>query len=154
MTVVASPTTHPAPERAHIHNGALWFGLFAGPAAWSVQTLVNTTVAAHACYPRIEPVGAPVTSGLRLIVLVVSVVAMLVCVAAIVVAYRAWARTSAERQESTGGGRAHGRHVALLETGEGRTRFMALAGVIMSSTFLLVTAVHAATLLFVLPCWG
>jgi hypothetical protein len=144
---------HPAPARARVGVGALAFGLFGAPAAWSVQTLVNLPVASHGCFPRLDPLATPATA-VRAVVLAVSVAAIVVGAAAAAVAWRTWARTREEQQEGSGRGAAHGPEAALLETGEGRTRFLALAGVLTSLTFLLVSVVHAATLLLVVPCAG
>jgi hypothetical protein len=143
---------HPAPERAHVRAGVLWFGLFGGPAAWSVQTLVNLSVASHACYPRLFPLNAPAIGGLRGIVFVVSIVAVLVSVVAAVSAWRAWQSTRHEHQESSGKANQHQTEAAALETGEGRTRFMALAGLLTSMTFVLVSLVHLSTVFLVTPC--
>ena len=146
-------TAHPAPARGRAGLGALAFGLFGAPAAWSVQTLVNLPVAAHGCFPRLAPLSAPATA-VRGVVFAVSVAALVVCVAAAAVAWRSWARTRDEQQEGSGQGAEHAPESALLETGEGRTRFLALAGVLSSLTFLLVSAAHAATVLLVPPCGG
>lgn len=142
---------HPAPERARVSSPALWFGLLGGPVAWSVQTLINLVVAAHGCFPQLEPIGSPVTP-IRGIAFVVSLLAVIVCLAATAVAARSWTRTRHEQHEAAGRGGSHAPAAALLETGEGRTRFMALAGVLTSVTFLIVSAVHAAAVFIVLPC--
>jgi hypothetical protein len=142
---------HPAPERARVSSPALWFGLFGGPVAWSLQTIVNLAVAAHGCFPQLEPIASPVTP-IRGIAFAVSVLAVIVCVAATAVAARSWARTRHEQHEAAGTGGAHAPAAALMETGEGRTRFMALAGVLTSATFLVVSALHAAAVFIVLPC--
>ena len=147
-----SGDAHPAPARERASLPALWFGLFGGPVAWSIQTLVNLPLASHACFPRLEPLDTPVVGGLRGIVLVVSLLALLVSAFAAVVAWRVWSRTRLEHQGGTGEGRGHDPHLAALETGEGRTRFMALAGVMTSAAFFLVSAAHAATLFLVSPC--
>jgi hypothetical protein len=143
---------HPAPARGHASLSALWFGFLGGPAAWSVQTLVNTSLAAHSCFPRLTPLTSSVTGNLRGVVIAVSVVALVVCGVAVTVAWRTWWRTRGEQQEGTGRGREHQPSSALLETGEGRTRFMALAGVLTSITFLAVSAAHTAAILLVSPC--
>jgi hypothetical protein len=142
---------HPAPARGEVSTAALWFGLAGGPAAWSVQTLVNLTVASHGCFPRLDPLHEPVTS-VRGIAFVVSLFAVVVCVAATAVALRSWSRTRHEHHQAAGKGSAHDTSTALMETGEGRTRFMAWAGVLASVTFLLVSVVHAASLFLVSPC--
>ena len=146
-----APSAHPAPARARAGLAALAFGLFGGPAAWSVQTLVNLPVAAHGCFPRLAPLAAP-AGAVRGVALAVSAVAIVVAAAAGAVAWRTWARTRHEQQERAGQGAAHTPETALLETGEGRTRFLALAGVLTSLTFLLVSLAHAGAVLFVPPC--
>lgn len=142
---------HPAPKRGHVRLFALWFGLLGGFVAWTLQTLVNLPVAAHGCYPQLAPLSHPVIA-VRGLAFTVSVAAVLVSAAAMFVAWRSWSRTREENQGSSGAGDAHGPAAALLETGEGRTRFMALAGVLTSGGFLLLTAVHALTIFLVGPC--
>jgi hypothetical protein len=142
---------HPAPARAHVSNAALWFGIFGGPAAWSLQTLINLPVAAHACFPRLDPVDSPIIS-VRGIALGVSILALVACAFATGVAFRSWSRTRHEHPEAAGEGAQHTPETALIETSEGRTRFMALAGVLASVTFLVVSSVHAATVFLVIPC--
>ena len=143
---------HPAPARGHVAPAALWFGIFGGPAAWTIQTLVDLPLASHACFPRLEPLARPVLHGMQGIVLVVSLLAVAVSIAAGLVAWRSWSRTRAEQQEGAGKGSDHDHPSALLETGEGRTRFMALCGVLTSIVFVVVTAAQLATVMLVAPC--
>jgi hypothetical protein len=151
-TVPRERDGHPAPARSRVPLSALWFGFVGGPAAWAVQTLVNTPLSAHSCYPRLTPLSSPTTGGLRGIEFVVSLVALVVCLAAAAVAWGTWWRTRQEHQQGTGRGRQHQPGSALLETGEGRTRFMALAGVLTSVTFLVVSAMNTAAVFIVSPC--
>ena len=143
---------HPAPARGKAPLSALWFGFAGAPAAWSVQTLVNLSLSAHSCFPRLTPLSAPATPGLRGIEFGVSLLALAVCLAAASVAWRTWWRTRDEHQRGTGRGRDHQPGPALLETGEGRTRFMAFAGVLTSVTFLAVCAINTAAIFLVSPC--
>ena len=157
MTDAAVPATsresgHPAPQRVRVALASLWFGIFGGPVAWSIQTLVNTPVAAHGCFPRLEPLDKPVIGSVSGIAFVVSLFAIVACLAALGVSVRTWSRTRAERQESAGSGRQHDPGTALAETGEGRTRFMALCGVLASLTFLVLVVIHAASIFLVSPC--
>jgi hypothetical protein len=151
-TRAAPQPAHPAPERVRVGLPALWFGLYGGPLAWSVQTLVNLPIAAHGCFPRLEPLSSPATNASRIAVIVVSIAALCVCVAAAVVAYRSWTRTREEQQGGAGSARTRAPANALAETGEGRTRFMALAGLLTSLTFLVVSLVHTASIFLVTPC--
>src|SRR3982751_1243049 len=102
-----SPTAHPAPARGRVGIGALAVGLFGAPAAARVQSVVNLSVAAHGCFPRLVPLSAPATA-VRGVALAVSAAALVVCVAAALVAWRTWARTRDERQQGSGEGAAHG----------------------------------------------
>ncbi|MEO7771249.1 MAG: hypothetical protein ABIX19_09495 [Gemmatimonadaceae bacterium] len=145
---------HPAPARGRVGPVALWFGLAGGFVAWSVQTLANLSLASHACYPRLFPLAVPTVGAMRGIVFGVSLVAFVVCLAAAATAWRSWIATRDEGQEATGAGKAHAAGHAALETGEGRTRFMALAGVIASATFVLVSLVHTISIFLVGPCNG
>ncbi len=144
--------THPAPSRTWVPLAGLWFGLFGAPAAWAIQTIANLALASHGCFPRMVPLSAPTTPGLRGIVFAISLGALAVGVAAMSVALRNWRRTRGEHQEHTGRGRKHAPSAALAETGEGRTRFMAFAGVLASVTFVAATAAQIAAILLVSPC--
>jgi hypothetical protein len=143
---------HPAPARDRVALGGLWFGFLAGPLGWTVQTLVDSAVASHGCFPRLSPVSTPTVGGLRGIVFGVSLAAIALCVAGAAVAWRDWTRTRAEHHGGSGKAKEHAQPTALLETGEGRTRFMALAGVLVSLTFLIVTIGHTAAVFLVSPC--
>jgi hypothetical protein len=147
-----SSEEHPAPARRDAALSALWFGFVGAPAAWSVQTLVNLSLVSHSCYPRLTPLASPATGGVRGIAFTVSLVALAVCLAAAFVSWRTWWRTREEHQRGSGRAQQHQPSSALLETGEGRTRFMALAGVLTSVTFLVVSALHMSTIFLVSPC--
>jgi hypothetical protein len=150
MTATAT-APHPAPERSRIALAALWFGLAGGPLGWSIQTLVNLPVASHGCFPALSPLATPVTS-VRGITFGVSLFALALCVAATGVALRSWLRIRSEHQRVSGRASEHTPAAALAETGEGRTRFMALTGVLTSLTFLVVSVVHTAAVFLVFPC--
>lgn len=134
---------HPAPGRHQVGLGALWFGLFGAPVAWSIQELVSYAVVAHACYPNLQPQPTQSISGAWSIALIVSLLTLLIGLAAGVTAYRSWANSREER----GNPEHH-----PLEHGEGRTRFMALSGLIVSSIFLLNLVMNAAVLFLVPAC--
>lgn len=150
----ASAREHPAPERHRVSPLALWFGLAGAPAAWSVQTLIDLPMSSHACFPSLFPLQVPATGALRGLLFVVGVGAIIVSVAALVTAARSWQRTREEHQSGAGKGSRHGHGTALAETGEGRTRFMAAAGVLTSLTFLFVSVANTAVVFLVIPPCG
>jgi hypothetical protein len=146
---------HPAPQRGNVALWTLWFGFLGAPLGWTLQTLANTALASHGCFPQLLPEHAPITGGLRGILFVISVLAIIVGVAALAMSWATWRRTSSEHQDKSGSSsREHTESTAALETGEGRTRFMALAGVLTSLVFLIVILAHTAAVFVVLPCNG
>jgi hypothetical protein len=147
-------SAHPAPARNDVSQGLLWFGLLGGPAAWAVQTLVDLAVASHGCYPRLFPLEAPIQAGLRGIVMTVSLAALIVCIVAGLAAIRTWGQTRHEHQGGSGAGEKHGPATALLETGEGRTRFLAYAGLLTSILFIITVLAHTVSIFIVGPCAG
>ena len=138
-----STAAHPAPQRGAVSSGALWFALFGAPAAWSVQLLVSYALSSHSCFPRRVPLTAPTLEALPAWELGVAVAALVVALAAGGVAIHAWRATRAE-----GEGSEH----RLLETGEGRTRFMAFAGVLVSGLFALGVVLNLITPILLPAC--
>jgi hypothetical protein len=134
---------HPAPSRREVSLAALLIGLVGAPVAWSVQIVLGFALSAYACYPRRMSLPEPVLAGLRTELGLVSTVAIVLAALCTLVAYRSWARTRKE-QESDG-------H-ALLDAGEGRTRFMAMCGLLTSASFLIALIFTSMVLLLVQPC--
>ncbi len=136
---------HPSPRRHRVHRWAVWFGLLGAPIAWGLQELVNVSLAGHACYPHDLPLAMPLWPHLSGILASVDAAAIVVCIAAGLVAFSNWRRTRDEKP-----GDAH----QLLGSGDGRTRFMAMAGIMTSVLFLLGTAFAAINVAGVPACGG
>lgn len=133
---------HPAPAARPVALGRLWFGLFAAPAAWSTQVIVNYALVAHFCYPNREPLAAPTFGGVRLVGIVVSVAAVAVALAALGVARGSWRATHGYR----------GAGDERLDARSGRAQFMAMAGLILSGVFLFAVLMNAAPLVALPVC--
>lgn len=118
---------HPAPRQHLVALPALWFGLFGAPAAWSAQLISNYAILGHFCYPRDTPLASPTFGGVRALSIVISAILFLVGVAALLVALRSWSRTRYRRGNE---------HHEVAEIGEGRTRFMAMSGILVSGVFI------------------
>jgi len=126
---------HPAPARDLVSLGALWFGLAGAPAAWSFQLTIQYALAAHACYPHRTPHATPLGHSLAPVITITTVLAVVIAIAAYGTALHAWRVTRDEVTPSS--------HAALLEVGEGRTRFMAYAGMLASLLFLFGIVLNA-----------
>ncbi len=144
--------SHPAPSRARVHVAALWIALGVAPAAWGVQTIANLSLSSHACYPRLVPLDTPILSSLGTMLFAISVGAVLAAAFATVLAVRNWRASRDEQQQHSGAASASSPGEALAETGEGRTRFMAFAGVLASSTFLLACTIQIVSIILITPC--
>ena len=136
---------HPSAHRRRVSGRVVAFGLLGAPAAWSPQLLVNAALDAHGCYPRDTPLDAPVWPQAAALMGGLELVAVLLCVAALGCAWAAWRRTRDERP-----GSAH----RLLEAGDGRSRFMALSGLLTSALFLLAVLLSAFNLVVLPACGG
>jgi heme/copper-type cytochrome/quinol oxidase subunit 2 len=136
---------HPSPHRAKVGALPIWFAIVAAPLAWNLQLLFNVGLVAHGCYPHDEPRSEPIWNHLATATTAIEVIAIVVCVVAGLVAWRNWRRT---REEAAGS--AH----HLIEGGDGRTRFMAMVGILCSGLFGLAVLFSAAMLAVVPPCSG
>jgi hypothetical protein len=138
---------HPAPHRERASVAQLTFGLLAGPAAWFGQLCAGFPLSSWPCFPRDQHVLAPLTGyeWTWAAVGIVSLAAVAVSLAAMIVSLRLLRRTSAE---------VEGDHMDLLEVGSGRTRFLALWGTIAGAAFAVVST-FTGVAFFILPrCAG
>ncbi len=132
---------HPAPHRHRVGLTALFFGLAAAPAAWNVQLLFSVGLAAHACYPRDVPLELPIWRNLWGILLAIGVAGVALAIVGGLVSFRNWRLTFDE---------APGSVHHLLDNGEGRTRFIAMFGILTSVLFVL-GLVFATAAVFLVP---
>jgi hypothetical protein len=136
---------HPSPHRGRVGPWTTWLAILGAPSAWNLQLLINTTLVGHGCYPHDVPLATPTWNQLGFISVAVEVTALAICVAAGVAGWRNWSRTRDEKQ-----GDLH----HLVESGDGRTRFMAVVGIMTSALFLVATAFATLNLAGVPQCGG
>ena|SRR6478672_6198592 len=134
---------HPSPHRTRIGVSALLYGLVAAPMAWVVSQIVNSALAQEACFPGTEPLAVPAFGGVHAIQAAVLLAALVICASAAWVALAAWRTTRGEQS---------GDQHALLSIGEGRSRFMALAGALTSIGFIVASLFSAPALVLVGSC--
>jgi hypothetical protein len=134
---------HPAPERDKVSLAALSFSLAAPPLAWSIQSIAGYGISSEACYPGDAPLLVPMISGLWPILLTINGVALVIEVLGFSIAYRNWRVTRRE----TGGDPGQ-----LIERGEGRTRFLAMCGLLVGAGFIVATLFTSVSLLIAHLC--
>jgi hypothetical protein len=143
VTAASTNAGHPSPERHRVTTGPLIFGLCAGPAAWAVASMASVTIAQEACYPGSTPLSAPAFGGAQVMIAALHAIACVVAIAGGVVAYQSWRQTSHEHKGSS---------QTLLEVGEGRARFMAMAGILTSAGFLIAILFNVAAVVLGRVC--
>jgi hypothetical protein len=135
--------SHPSPHRAKTGLAPLLYGLTAAPLAWVASQFANAALAQEACFPGTEPLVAPAFAGVHVFHAAVLFAALLVSLSAALIAFRAWRLSGGERAGGAG---------ALLDVGEGRTRFMAFAGLLTSLGFAVATLFSLPALFLVPAC--
>lgn len=130
--------TAPYPHIDRPPAGRLWFGLLGGPVAWAAAFVAAYLMAESAC----------VTGGSLTGVGVVWVLATIIALAATVVAWGARGEAAALAPD---GDLAAGGPEARSDRPTGR-RFMAIAGVLLSGTFVFITLTHALPLFVGVGC--
>ena len=136
---------HPSPGKDGATIMALILGFFGGPFAWTGQLLVSYGLTSYACYPGPTPRDALLPGWWLLSpgLTVLGVASLGIALAALVASWRTYARTRAEMQ---------GRMNDLLDVGEGRSRFLALCGLLTSGAFAVVIVFDTVSLYLLPPC--
>lgn len=137
-----SDPAHPSPHRGKVSLIALWTGLLLAPLAWLAQLTIETPLLSQACYPRDEPHQGPLPGLLHLVSLV-DALTLVVVIAGFVVAWLSWRRTAGERP-----GDGH----RLMSSGDGRSRFMAMMGMLGSGIVAMAVVYIAGVHLILRGC--
>ena len=143
----AALTNHPAPHRDPVSAFESVFGLLGGPAAWFAQLCAGYAMASWPCFPREEHhiLPEPDYAWTWAAIVAVSIVAIGVSLGAFAVSRRIYNRVQGE---------CRGSHQHQLNAGSGRTRFLALWGMVLGASFAVATAMTLIAF-FVLPrCAG
>lgn len=119
---------HPAPHRDRATLAELGFALAAAPLAWAAQLVLTYGVASHVCFGGAAPRAAASFNwtGATSVLLATQLIALAIALIGAAVAYRLWRAT---REEASG--ETH----HMIEAGRGRTRFLALWGLMTSLGF-------------------
>jgi hypothetical protein len=138
---------HPAPHAERMSVGEIYFGLFAAPFAWLLQLACGYALASEPCFragqrSSVPPVALQWTWPAMI---VLTAAAIAISIAAFIVSQRAFERTRREHP----GGTQH-----LMEAGAGRTRFLALWGMVLGAGFAMAAALTAVAYIAVPRCAG
>jgi hypothetical protein len=137
----------PPPRAELIPSGESAFCLFGGPVAWFLQLCCGYALASEPCFRAGQRIAAvPVALHWTWPAMVVlTVAAVSVSLAALYLATRAYLRTQHGTPGDTG---------QLLEARAGRTRFLALWGIVLGGGFALAAATTAVAFIALPRCAG
>lgn len=142
-TPAPSLSHHPAPHRERVTVRQLAFGIAGGPVGWFLEFNAGYALASWPCFPGDHPLRLPMDgytwSGPAMVVVLIA--GVLIGLAALWVSWGNWQKTRDEQH----GGRGH-----LMQAGTGRTRFLAMWGVLFGAGFA-VTSLVTGIAFIVLP---
>ena len=138
---------HPAPQRDAVPSWLAAFMLFTGPLAWFIQFCVGVTLTDWPCFPKIDRHIAPV-EGYHWAGAAALAVVLLCALLSIASGFVSWRALQKVADEKPGG------HAHLIETGHGRTRFIALWGTILGASFTVAILTALAGFAMVPRCLG
>jgi hypothetical protein len=131
------------PRRGRGATLAMLFGLFGTAAAWALQTEIGEALSAQACYAHRAALAAPQWPWLMPVLSVVSLGTLLIGVLGAGVAWGNWRRARDWQPDVV--------HEAS-DASRGRTRFLAMAGLMLSLLFLVGLVATGFAVLLVSPC--
>ena len=137
-------SAHPAPHRHHVGPAWLLAAIFMPPAAWSVHLIVNYATASHACFPDGAPHSSSSIESLRVLLILIDIASLVISAVAAAIAYRSWQTTADEMAEHPS---------PMVESGEGRTRFLAIWGLLIGMGFF-IAVIFDFVGLWILPICG
>jgi hypothetical protein len=147
MNAIREESPHPAPHADRVGLAEIFFGVLGGPLAWYLQLCSGFALASAPCFRDGVRVAAPLpvlewTWPAMIAAMLAGVVLSLL---AFGVSWRAFRRT---QQEAAGGS------AQLLDRGAGRTRFLALWGMLLGSAFAVAAAMTAMAFILLPRCAG
>ncbi len=137
-----SEQAHPAPHRDRVGLGLLALVLIAVPCLWGLRLVVNYAIDSYFCFP--DAVRHNILPGWAWpLLLALDLVCIAAAAAGVFISYRNWQIT---REEAAASG------APLVEIGEGRTRFLALWGLLIGIGFLVAMGFDLVGLWIVPAC--
>lgn len=136
----------PSPDRERVGRFTLYLGVLLAPLAWILQLVIGFEVANRACFAPGIPEKTPMTvpPWLETALTTTNIVALIAAALAIAICLRSMRRTGTKRHPRGAGG--------MLNVGEGRTRFLAVFGLLTSVLFFVAIAFNTASLFLVPLC--
>ncbi|WP_420605385.1 hypothetical protein [Novosphingopyxis sp.] len=145
MTGQADRIEHPSPHRHKVSAAWLLAGLAIPPAAWTAEMLVGFAISSNACPLTPGSNSQPGFSGEAALLILLQLACLICAIASGLMSRRHWRRVRGEKKDSE---HSH------LTIGEGRTRFLALAGMLTAGTFAIAILFNVLEPILIPLCWS
>jgi hypothetical protein len=119
------------------HAPAQLFGVAAGPAAWIAQLVLDYGLSSHACFPGDAPRATPPPESGHAVLLAINLACLALALAGLLVSLSGLRRVDAE-----------------TATAAGRSRFLAMCGVLSASVFAIAIGFDLPSTLALNLCWS
>lgn len=128
-----------SPELPAVPRRRLWFGFVAAPLAWAVDGAASWAITWLACYAGPQQMAGLGNTGIRAVLIVITLSLLAITLAAGFVSYRNWQALSEHRN-------------FIYAEARGREEFMALTGVFSSIFFTFGIVLIAIPQIFINVC--
>ncbi len=145
MTRDPDQRDHPSPHRDKVSVPWLLAGLAIPPAAWTLELLMGYGISSNACPLTYAAVSQPGFSGEATLLIAVQILCLAAAIGSGFMSWRHWRRVRHEKPDEQ---HSH------LTLGEGRTRFMALAGMLTAGMFGLAILFNLLEPILIPLCWS
>ena len=112
-------------------DGKIWYAFLGAPVAWSLQLIIGYAMVAHACYPSMDPLNFDAAQGTRITAGIVTIVTLIMAIAALVIARQL---------------------VAAQVASEGVARYLSKGGVLIGIVFSLLIVFNLLALIIEPTC--
>ncbi len=145
MTGPPDPIEHPSPHRHKVSVFWLLAGLAIPPAAWTTELLAAFVISSNACPLTPDRSSHPGFSGEATLLIALQLVCLIAAIASGLMSRRHWRLVRREKKDSE---HSH------LTIADGRTRFLALAGMLTAGSFAIAILFNVLEPILIPLCWS
>lgn len=136
---------HPSPSRGAVSGWRLVGGLAAGPFGWIGQMLVDYGLSSQLCMLGRAGHRSPPASGEAVALVAINLVCLAIALGGVLLSWSSWRRVQREKP---------GGPDATLSIGEGRSRFLAVAGMMSAGAFVVAILFNTIEPFMIPACWS
>ncbi|MEO9133206.1 MAG: hypothetical protein ABI240_18620 [Sphingomonas sp.] len=145
MTRPPEQIGHPSPHRTKVAVPWLLAGLAVPPAAWAFEMLVGFGISSNACPLTANAIAHIGFTGEKSLLIVLQLACLAAVITSGLMSRRHWRKVRGEKADNE---HSH------LTLGEGRTRFLALTGMLTAGAFAIAIVFNLLEPILIPLCWS